>query len=459
MGVSLIFHCPDPAFAEVLAHPAKSWAERTGATLSLQVAPMSSRDNSDIGIIEVPELGSWAERSELTPVPTSLRAPDHPFQWNALLPEYRELLIQWGGQAQAIPLAGDGYLIVYRADRLKDPKFIAEYKSRFGDSKVPLATWEEFARIAEVLTRLDGRPSLPAMTGPELEAIFYRVAACHDRAAQSESKNTLTNAATGLNMLSFQFDLATGKPRLNEPAFREAAKWLQELAEKKCLPPLASGTESDPAAAFAANQASIAIFSLKQLARLPREDGAVAGRYGLAALPGSRRVYDAAKREIATRASANYIPYFAGGRLGVVRASCKNPTAAFDLLAELGGPIRSQEIIASTHLGAGPFRVSQLEHDHVQLWFGYGFDAARTDTLRNCLLQYIEKEVKNPTTCLRGPDASALSSAAAVNIGSIARGTPAQAALGQLVKEWDRLDDRESRATLLKWRKLAAGLQ
>ncbi|HEV3436674.1 MAG TPA: hypothetical protein VG122_04905 [Gemmata sp.] len=418
---------------------------------------MTPSDDTDIGVIDVPEFGFWAEKKELTPVPPGLRAADHPYQWTGLLPAYREQLIEWGGQAQAIPLAGDGYVLVYRADRLKDPKFIAAFNAQFARAPVAPTSWEEFADIAAVFAKLDGRPSLPQFTNSELATLFFRIAACYDRLAQSETINT--NLGSGLGTLSFQFDLADGKPRLTAPAFAAAANWLGGLVAKKCLPSPAAGTSSDPSAALARNQAMIAVLSLDQLAQLPRENGAVPDRFGLAALPGTRTAFDPEKRQFVLRPVPNYVPYFAGGRLGVVRTRCSNATAAFDLLAELGGPTRSLEIIASTGVGAGPFRVSHLDRDRLQIWFGYGFDADRSDALRRALQDYIHLDVKNPTYGLRGPDQAALSSAAAIAMGKISAGTSTEPALEQLLVDWQQIDAKNPPETRLKWRKLAAGLE
>jgi ABC-type glycerol-3-phosphate transport system substrate-binding protein len=459
-GVSLNLRCPDREFAEALSPAARSWAERTGAKIAIQVEPMVSGDSADIGIIDVPEFGTWADRGDLKPVPPSLRTQDNPYQWTGLLPVYREQLIVWGGQAQAIPLAGDGSVIVYRADRLKDPTFIAKFKSQVGREPADPSTWEEFAAIAAVFAALDGKPSLPALTNSELATLFFRIAACHDNLAQHESMQTKLGG--GLESLSFQFDLTNGNPRLTDPAFVESARWLADLTAKKCLPPPAAGTTSDPAAAFAKNQAMIAVLSLAQLAQFPRENGAIPERFGIAAMPGTRTAFDPEKQRLVLLPgrSQNYIPYFSGGKLGVVRTRCSDSTAAFDLLAELGGPTRSLEIISAAALGAGPFRTSHLDHDRLPIWYGYGFEASRSDRLRAALLQYVNLETKNPTCGLRGPDQAELYTAAGNAMGKIASGTgkPVEAELRQLQDDWKQIDKKTPDEIRLKQRKMAAGL-
>ena len=116
----------------------------------------------------------------------------------------------------------------------------------------------------------------------------------------------------------------------------------------------------------------MALVSLDQLARLPRENGAVAGRFGLSGVPGARTFVHVDKTTATPDANANYVPHFAGGRLGVVRTRCSHQEAAFDLLAELGGPARGAELIATPGLGAGPTRAAHLERDRLSYWLGTG---------------------------------------------------------------------------------------
>jgi len=388
--VSLTLVCPDKAFLTALSPAARSWAERTGAKIAIKLETMSLDDDADIGIIDAPELGFWADREKLKQVPVSLRAPDNPFQWTGILPAYREQLIVWGGQAQAIPLAGEGYVIVYRADRLKDPKVVAAFNAQFSHNPAPPTTWDEFAAIATVFASIDGKPSLPPCSNSELASLFFRIAACYDRKVQRESYDVRN--VGGLEALSFQFDLTSSKPRLSSPAFQASADWFANLATKKCIPPIVQDLISNPALALANNEASIAVLSLAQLARMPRDNGSIPERFGIAALPGTQVVFDPENRRPMVLAVPNYVPYFAGGRLGVVRSHCKNSDAAFELLAELGGPTRSTEIVSASDLGAGPFRNVHLDHERIMVWYGYGFDAARSDALRNALLQNVQLE-------------------------------------------------------------------
>jgi ABC-type glycerol-3-phosphate transport system substrate-binding protein len=414
---------------------------------------MTPGDAADIGILRGPELGDWAERGELARVPVSLRMPDHAFQWTGVLPIYREQLIEWGGQAQAVPLAGDGFVIVYRADRLADAKFVEAFRTASGRRPAAPATWEDFADLAIQLSKFDGKPSLPPMNGAAVADLFFRIVASYDRPGVRGSASQ--PEAVG----SFQFDLASGEPRLNAPGFRAAADVFAQLAAGKCFaasPP--PGQPSDPIAALDRKDApaSLAVVSLAELAKLPLDKGVVPARFAIAPIPGTRQYFDPEKGMVATTI-ANYVPYFSGGRIGVVRSRCQNPEAAFDLLAELGGPARSLEIVATPGLGAGPFRSSHLERDRLPILYGYGFEAERTRQLQDALQQFVRGEVKTPALGLRGPDQEALADAAAAELVKLTTGSKPDEVLKQLTAAWKQVDSKTPLDTRLRWRKMAAG--
>ncbi|MBA4066158.1 MAG: hypothetical protein C0501_21060 [Isosphaera sp.] len=453
--VSLTVRCPDPAARDALRGPARSWAARTGARVELPPDPARPGDGADVLVLPAAELGARAEAGELAPVPANLRSADHPFQWTGVLPPYRERLIEWGGQARAVPLSGDGYVVVYRADRLTDPAFAAAFKERLGRDPAPPAAWEDFADLAAALAAHAGRPSLPPMTGAEVADLFFRVAACYDRPARTDAD--ASRPGGGLAGLSFQHDPGTGDHRLRTPGFAAAADWVGRLAAAKCLPP--PGPPADPVAALDTGGAALAVLSLEQLARLPRENGAVPARFGIAPLPGTRAFVDPADGRLRKAGAPNYVPYFSGGRVGAVRAGCRYPDAAFDLLADLGGPTRSLEGVATPGLGAGPLRSAHLERDRLSAWLGYRFDADRSKGLQEALRQYVRQEVKNPGYGLRGPDQAELSAAAAEEVGKMAAGATSSAdGLKRLAEAWDRVDAKTPQAVRAGWRKAAAGV-
>lgn len=447
-GTALFVRCPDQDFAAALTPAVQSWADRTGAKVTVLTEAMATTDDTDIGILPLSAFGAWADRSELARIPANFRSGES-FQWTGLLPAYREQLIEWGGQAQAVPLAGDGMVIVYRHDRLTDPKFVEFFRAAHRRPPTAPPSWEEFAVLAGALTSFTGKPSLPTLTGEAAADLFFRIAACFNHSAMSDPK-----AVSGA-ILSFEFDAATARPRLTEPPFIAAAELLNQLAANGCFPP--QTPSSDPVAAISTGDASLAVLSLAQLARLPRENGAVPARFGIAPLPGTMRFADPEKGMLGSKV-VNYVPYLAHGWLGVVRTRCQHQEAAFELLAELGGPVRSLELVSTPGIGAGPSRVSHLERDRLSIWYGYGFDAERTKQLQDAMRSYVRPEVKTPAIGLRGPDQAALDSAAATALGKlVGKGAKPSEVVSELTAMWNEIDARTPLETRIRWRKMAAG--
>ncbi len=461
-GVTLTLRCSDPVFASAVSPIVKAWEARSGAKVTLRREPMALNDDSDLAVIPAGALGEWAEAGQLASVPVELKRTDNPFQWFTLLPIYSERMVEWGGQTLAVPLTGDGSVVVYRTDRFADKSTQAEYQKQFPRELAAPATWDEFADIAAFFARRDQKPSLPPLpTDPNrLFDLFSRVAASADRRAMADT-DVARLAGRDRDALAYQFSIITGEPRLNAFGFRKSAEWLHRLWSAKALPAPKAGASDDPAAALAEGRAVLALLSLDQLAHLPRENGAVPARFAIAGVPGAREFFDGATGKPATApaTSPNYIPYFSTARLGVVRSRCTNAQAAFDLLADLGGPTRAAEFIATPGLGAGPTRSAHLDRDRLTLWLGYGFDPSRSQALQNAMRHYVAISVKNPTVELRGPDRAKLVKSAAGSLRAIGSGEKPEEALSRAGAEWRALGANVSRETLIHWRQRAAGLR
>lgn len=448
-GKKLTFNCSDRALADALEPMIRSWEVRTGAAVALTRDPMTAGDATDLAVIPANRLGEWAEPGHLAPLPLKHRA-----QVAELLPPYAERLAMWGDQTQAVPLAGDGVVLVYRADRFADPAAAAEFAKR---GKGPLAapvTWEQAAEIATFFAARDKGPSLPPLPADPtaLFDLFSRVATSFDRPALSDKD--LAERGKDEELLAFHFEVRTGKPRLLSPGFGAAAQWFAALTAAGAVP---QGASDDPVAALAAGRAVWALLSLDQLAKLPRKDGVVEARFGVAAVPGAQQRSDPAAPQ-AERQLANYVPYFAGGRLGVVRSRCERPEVAFELLAELAGPARSAELISTPGLGAGPLRPADLSQDQFPLWLGYGFDPARSRALQEALRSYLADTVKNPAFGLRGPDRDALTRDAAAALRKLGTGAKPADVLAETQTAWTTLDAKAPAGAPVRWRKHAAGL-
>src|SRR4051812_32850939 len=137
-GVTLTVSCPDARLAGVLRPMARSWAARTGASVEVVERPMAPGDATDVAVVPAPDLGAWADRGDLAPVPAALKDAGHPFQWNRPLPAYRsEPYAGWGAQLYGLPIAGDGSVVVYRADRFSDKAAADEFRAKHGRPLAP----------------------------------------------------------------------------------------------------------------------------------------------------------------------------------------------------------------------------------------------------------------------------------------------------------------------------------
>lgn len=453
-GVTLKLSCPDAPLAAAIGPVARAWANRTGATVEIVPTPMTPGDATDLGVIGFTDFGAWAERGDLAPAPPSLRTADSPYQWSAVLAVYRNQVTAWGGQVLGLPLAGDGHVLVYRADRLADKATADRFTKELRRNPTPPATWDEFAQVAFFFTQLDGKPCLPALPDDagKLAGSFLRIAASYDRPALAEAAlaKIASDANFAASVLSFEFRVDDGEPRIAGPGFEAAAGLVAGL--KPCR-----GAVADPVEALKAG-AVLAVLSLEEVSRLPKDGAAVQGRFGVAPVPGTRTPIDptTGRPRPPGEATTNYVPYVAGGRLGVVRKTSRNAAAAFELLAELSGPDGSQQVLSATGLGAGPFRSLHIDRERMLPWLGYGFDAERSRALLEAVRSFAGVQVGNPALGLRGPDHAALSASLAAELRKIAAGeTPPGEGLRRVAAAWSA--DPTPADVRLKWRRRAAG--
>lgn len=423
--VRLTLRCPDAALAQAITPIVRAWEVRTGGQVTLHHQPMTTTDDTDIGIIRTGELGEWGVQKLLRPIPVAFRASDHPIQWFGWISAFSNPLVNWQDQTLAVPLTASGAVLVYRTDA-------------FPDRKVP-TTWEDFADVAVFFAQRDKKPSLPPLPtdAEELVDLFYRVASSMDRRALSDVE-VATQAGSDRDALAFQLYLSTGKARVNTFGFQQAAKWLERLRNAQAVADVPPEGTDDPVLALVEQRAVMAVLSLEQLARLvplARQKNVDVAQFGLANVPGARHYVGAPEKNPPT----NYVPYFSGGRVGVVRSRCPHPEAAFDLLADLASPARTAEYVATPGLGAGPVRVAHFDRERLVLWMAYGFDDDRTKTLQDAMRHFVNQTVKNPTYELRVPQRRALIETAARELRKMGPEQTAEATLERIEAEWNRL--------------------
>lgn len=449
----------DPVAAREMARRASAWRTRTGAAVEV-----SDTNACDIAIVPPGELGAWVARRDAVPVPDDMRNSAHALQWSRFLAIWSDRLASWGGDPRAVPLGGDCYVLAYRTDRF------AEGLSKFGRPISPPATWEEFAELAELFAR-DGKPSLTARPGDPDRALreFHFVAACYDRLSltgtdfnvlmQNDAKKSATTAA----LLSFHHDAETGEPRLKRPAFVAAAEWVRRTAA--CRPKSAGAGEPDQINELTSGTAVLAIVSLAELGRAAKVEGAADPRIGIAPLPGTKVWLDPATGAAQPPADkvrgVNFVPYFgAGGHIGIVRSSCKNPEAAFEMLAELSGLERSSELLSDPTLGFGPFRVEHLDQPRESVWQRYGFNVERNRQLVAAIRHQTGANLANPAVGPRGGDRAELLGLLAAEVAKVAAGTSSpERAMADADAAWRASDAKRPPDTLKLERRQAAGLR
>lgn len=370
--VTLRVACPDGPARRVLERHGRSWQANTGAKLEVTTYPADGEPaaDADVWVIEPAALARWADAGRLQPVPRAIRERD---DWEDLLGLYKSKLLVWGADTYALPLLGDATVCVYRTDLFR------------AAGKVPPRTVDEFAELAEFFGQHRGRPSLPPLPAAdeELDREFFTLAAplvC--RAVVPNRENPAAASA-----YSFHYDLTTGECRIASPGFVEALRLMQRLRPHR-------------AAALGSDDVALGVVSLRDLGRRPA--GGPSGRWGVVAVPGSTRFYDAAAKE--QHVTENFVPYVGvAGALGAVPQGSAHADAAWNLLTVLSGPDSSRETVHEPEFGSGPFRGEHLSTRFRDGWYRYGL-GDRTSELVNVLGQSGDPRLINPALRLRTPD-------------------------------------------------------
>lgn len=453
--VSLTIACDDAEFAHEFGYRARAWSGRTGATVKVELRPADSNLPADVRLLRPTQLGGPASRKELAPF-ASKREGSNPLQWDRILEVYRRNLSSWGEEYLGLPVAGDAFVLVYRADRFAAAEHRAGFAAKYPQRPLnPPATWEDFAEVAAYFADAQKKPSLaPLPKDPNrLLTEFHQIAACYDRRAMADSdRGKSVDQGLGLH-----YRQDTGRSRLTLPAFLASAKW---LADTRAYRP--AEASDDPVAALDAGSAVLAVLSLAEVARLPKDPatGGVQARFQVAGLPGTRTYFDAAGQRLPAGRGANYVPYLGSGAwIGTVSKASPHGEAAWDMLAEAAGVAGSFALLSEPRLGAGPFRTEHLEDTRDAVWHGYQFDPERSKALANAIRHYVSQNVVNPALPLRTPDQASRMASLEVELRKAAIGqvTP-EAALAAAAASWEKLDASQNPDERTQWRRNAAGL-
>jgi ABC-type glycerol-3-phosphate transport system substrate-binding protein len=428
-GVTVRVQCPPNSPARrLLDSHGRTWARDNGATLELVES-----GEADIDVIAPVDLPNLAARKAVQPLPdASITA--------GFLGLYRARLLTWDTATYALPLLGDAVVCMYRADLFGDKANQTAFRDKHHHDLAPPTTWDEFVLQAKFFAERRSKPSLPPLPADDagLDRQFGVIAAPMTiRAVTSSLRGNVDEDPNRAAVFSFQYDALTGEPRLGSPGFVEALKFLQQCE------PLRS-TKRSAVDALRDDDAVLAIVTLEELGALA---GSGAGKWGIARMPGSSRVFAVGS---APEGFVNMVPYVgSSGALGAVRSGSKAADAAFDLLYFLCNDAISQEIVHNPLLGGGPVRDAHLTRQSAG-WFAYGLDEPNTLRLREAVRDIADPRLDNPGIALRIPDQATHRAAlvAAIRQTLHDKSDPA-AALAAVDQKWRQLDGDPAKARTL----------
>jgi len=416
----------------------QAWAAKHGiAAASINPA------EADLLILQGTAWPSLASTGQLVPIPASFMDENSPAQWGQLLPAYQSSLPNWGTQKYAVPLTASAFGLVWRKD-LFDAAAMSTAK---------LATYEDVADAALNYTAATKKPAIAALpTEPgKVFQQFAQLAACYDRAPSGGGKAAADGVDYVRRGLSFLIQNETGVVRLDAPAFGEAFRWFARTAP-------ARAQTGDALTQLEAGTAAIAILSLADIARLPKdESGFVDGRYGIGPLPGTRKYFNA-KGDAMPVPTPNYVPYTGGcGFVGVVTKSAANQADCWALLAHLASPATQETLLSDPRVGMLPLRKSVKSLDS-RTFRRYRLDDARATTLANAIQQQLGLGTLNPALAPKTPAQAEVvrligEQVVAAGSGKIAAGEAQRNAIAA----WQSQADRTPPDTWKDWRRKAAG--
>jgi multiple sugar transport system substrate-binding protein len=379
-GVSLkLVVVGDPAVLVGVTASRGEWTASRQAELTIDPEPIRdpSRIGDDVDLIVFPgqSLGGLVDHDLLEPIPNAVVLPPAPetdpsrpnarkesageepedaFKNDDLAPAYRDQVAKYGIERYALPIGGTVLVLAYRRDAFVSEANQKAAKEQGLALEAP-ETWEQLDALAKFFQGRDWDGDGQPESG---------LAAALDGDAEGVANATFLARAASLgqhrDQYSFLFDGDTLAPRVDSPPFVEALGAV--VAWKSLGPP---GVESfDAAAARKAFREGKAALLIDRAEKAGEWGNAEGKPVGVAALPGSGRVFEPLRKAWETPESPNrptYLPT-GGGWLVGVRAGLETSKkeAAFDLIRYLAGPEVSPRLRAEHDFPMAPVRASQM---------------------------------------------------------------------------------------------------
>ncbi len=364
----------DPAILPGLSAQRGEWCALRGGEITIEPAPsLEDRSHLDLLIFAGQELGNLVDAKSLEVIPNSLVSPQrsegegaakstrtenpedspvHAFQYEEIAPVFRDQVTKYGADRLALPLGTSALVLVYRKDAFSLQANI-DAARKAGITLQPPSTWPQLDALAGFL---EGRD----WNGDGTPDHGIAVVLGHD--SEGLGDTTYLARATSLaqhrDQYSFLFDSDAMTPRIDSPPFVEA---LRGVIAWKRLGPAGMETFDGAAAreAFRAGKAALLIDRAEQ-ARAWSSGHAV----GVAALPGSDRVFEPLRKQWETASPPNtpsYLPQGGGWLVGVKHGlSGSQLEAALDLARFLASPENANRLRAEAAFPMLPVRSSQM---------------------------------------------------------------------------------------------------
>jgi multiple sugar transport system substrate-binding protein len=359
------------AILDTLNSQRGEWEERHAAEVSLQpeTSQQASLEGLDLIVFPGERVGDLIDQRLLYAIPESAlhppapaepegaetAKPNDPLAFADVLPAFRDEVSRYGHDRPGLPLGGSALVLAYRRDALENQANLVAAKDADLTLQAPL-TWDQLDALAKFLHGRDwdgdGQPEagIALAWGDDPEGV-------------GDAAYLARAAALGQHpdQFSLLFDSSTMQPRLTTQPFVEA---LEKLAALTAFgPPNAPQFDAEAArGAFRTGTVALLIDRAERVATWVDADHAAT--VGVAALPGSERVFDPSQEQWQPVSPPNRVSYlpFGGGWLVGIPASCTGVRreAALSFLKHLIGPDTSTRILADRDFPMLPTRSSQL---------------------------------------------------------------------------------------------------
>jgi multiple sugar transport system substrate-binding protein len=323
----------------------EEWEQRTGAKLNIIGIPSNERHQKliidlqtgagqyDGWITAAWWYGDFVPQGWIIPIDQFYNDPRFP-QWEKDALPAVEALHKWEGKWYGALNDSDGQVLYYRRDILTNPKWQAEFKSKYGyDLPVPPKTWDQMYDISSFFNGKDWDGDGEADSGISLhlkvggQGMFHFMSLAAPFVVLAGDK---VDKAHNL----FWFDPETMEPMINEPGHVKALEFLIKLA--KTGPEAQNAWSLGEAWDYFLRGKAIFTFSWGDVGALAQDTkrSKITGKVGAAHLPGNMEVYDRAQKKFIKLNEPNIVGNTTGGTWhGVISKLSKHPEVVYDLFA------------------------------------------------------------------------------------------------------------------------------